>query len=470
MSLLNAGFINARPPEIPEPTPLSVEGELPTTLRGVLYRNGTGQFTVHGDRYRHLFDGDGLVTRLALEEEGAFYTSRFVRTIEKQKEDDAGKRIFGTYATRPMGGAVRRFIHREFKNVSNTNLVHQWGHVFSLYEGGPPYKLDPETLETIGPELFEGRLADQRKVSAHPHRDPKSGDLWGFGITRKRETTLTVYNMTHSGNFEAPFQTVIPYSGIVHDFAFTANHIIFIVPPVKLPKIPLGIILGQRSFYESIEYHPEEETCVVIIDRRTGNERRCSTEPFMNFHIANAWEEAGLIHVDLCNFEDFSVMKTMADLVAGTPPKKTVSFLERLTIDGSTVTRRRLCDTSMEFPRTVEAGWSAKCRYYYGASWADRDWMGVPVRYDVETGACQTTPMPPHLFAGEPVPVPKANGEVDSVWLLYTVLDTRNTQSEIYIADGDDMTAPPIARIALPQRIPLQLHGNWVPMIGPTSR
>ncbi len=460
---LFSGFDNAEPQEVPTASRMEVEGEIPSELRGVLYRNGPGQYTNHGDRYRHLFDGDGLATRISFEQDGVFYTSRFVQSKEKQQEDSAGKRIFGTYAMRPVGGPLSRFIHREFKNVSNTNLVYQWDAVFAMYEGGPPYRMDPLTLDTIGAELFNGRLADQQKVSAHPHRDPRSGDLWNFGLTRKKDTTITVYNMKRTGEFDVPFQLVIPYSGIVHDFALTENYLVFVVPPVKLPKIPLGVIFGQRSFFESLAFYPEEPTCVILVDRRTGKETRLFAETFMNFHIANAWEQEGAVFVDLCNFEDFGVMKTMEDLIQGTKPAETVSYLERLMVEGDTVTRERLSNTSMEFPRVVESGFGTRRKYYYGASWADRDWMSVPMRYDLETGACQLAPLEPHQYAGEPVPVPKTNGDADSAWLLFTVLDTEKAVNQVFVVDSENMTAPPVAKLTLPQRIPFQLHGNWVP-------
>ena len=42
--------------------PLRVTGTLPPALRGTLYRNGPGRFSVAGERYRHWFDGDGAVS------------------------------------------------------------------------------------------------------------------------------------------------------------------------------------------------------------------------------------------------------------------------------------------------------------------------------------------------------------------------------------------------------------------------
>ena len=463
MNLLD-GFRDADPSEIDTPTQLAVEGEIPSDLRGVLFRNGPGQFGIHGERYRHLFDGDGLATRIDFREDGAYYTSRMVQSKHKTREDQAKRKLYGTYATRPPGGPLRRFLNRDFKNVGNTNLVYQWGSVFALYEGGPPHRLDPTTLDTMGEELFNNRLAEQQKFSAHPHRDPATDDVWNFGLTRKKETTITVYNMRQNGEFDVPFEIISPYSGIVHDFALTPNNLIFVVPPVKLPKVPLGLILGQRSYYESMSWHPDEPTVIIMVDRNTGREERLETESFMNFHVANAWEEDDALHIDLCNFDDFDVMKSMQEMISGIPPKRSVSYLERLSIEGRKVTRTRLSDTSMEFPRTVEGGFGTKRQYYFGTSWGDREWIAVPMRYDVQTQRSLLVPLEAHQYAGEPVPVPKSEGEDDSVWLLYTVLDLKQERSLVFIADGDNVTAPPVAQLTLPQRIPIPLHGNWVPV------
>src|SRR5437868_14286272 len=38
-----------------------VEGRWPADLAGTFYRNGPGRFELGGERYRHWFDGDGMV-------------------------------------------------------------------------------------------------------------------------------------------------------------------------------------------------------------------------------------------------------------------------------------------------------------------------------------------------------------------------------------------------------------------------
>ena len=64
--------------------------------------------------------------------------------------------------------------------------------LLSLWEGGPPYALDPATLETRGVEDFGGTM---KAFSAHPKRDPDSGELFNFGIDYGASTTLTPYRL-----------------------------------------------------------------------------------------------------------------------------------------------------------------------------------------------------------------------------------------------------------------------------------
>ncbi|MCH9675174.1 MAG: carotenoid oxygenase family protein, partial [Gammaproteobacteria bacterium] len=64
-----------------------VEGEIPRSLRGVLYRNGPGMFERGAERRRHLLDGDGLIQRLSIGAQGARYQNAFVQT-QKFKDDE----------------------------------------------------------------------------------------------------------------------------------------------------------------------------------------------------------------------------------------------------------------------------------------------------------------------------------------------------------------------------------------------
>src|SRR5262245_46638219 len=110
--------------EVAEALALEVHGQIPTDLRGTLYRIGPARHDVYGDRYRHWFDGDGMVHAIHLEDGAVAYRNRFVATAGKAEEDAAGRRLYGGFGTPPAGGPFARLRHRGGKNAANTNIVY----------------------------------------------------------------------------------------------------------------------------------------------------------------------------------------------------------------------------------------------------------------------------------------------------------------------------------------------------------
>ena len=90
--------------EIAEGVDLEVDGTLPADLEGSLYRVGPARHDVYGDRYRHWFDGDGMVHALRLSGGGATYRNRYVATDKKRDEDAVRRRLYGGFGTAPTGG------------------------------------------------------------------------------------------------------------------------------------------------------------------------------------------------------------------------------------------------------------------------------------------------------------------------------------------------------------------------------
>jgi carotenoid cleavage dioxygenase len=60
------------------------------------------------------------------------------------------------------------------------------------------------------------------------------------------------------------------------------------------------------------------------------------------------------------------------------------------------------------------------------------------------------------------VPRPDAVAEDDG-WLLSYVHDATRDASELVVLDARDLSEPPLARVALPQRVPYGFHGDFVP-------
>src|SRR5450432_2392320 len=320
--------------EIAEARALEVRGTMPKELSGVLYRMGPARHDVYGDRLRSWFDGDGMVYALAIEWGRVTYRNRFVATLGKVAEDRVSKRLYGAFDTSAPGGPVARFLHRNLrKNPANTSVVFHAGKLLALCESGRPYRLDPETLETIGEDDMSGVLAPDATYHAHPKLDPETGEMWNFGASYGREARLRVFCTTKKGETRAAAELTMPVPAMVHDFAITKTMVVFVLAPIVLPRVPLGLLLGQTSFGESLRYRPELGVNVAVVDRATGETRWSRTDPFMLFHTVNAWDEGNDVVLDVCAYPDAGIMLTIEDVMAGDTPHRAPSYVERLRIE-----------------------------------------------------------------------------------------------------------------------------------------
>jgi len=132
-----------------------VEGRLPEGLTGTLYRNGPGKNEVGGTPYAHLFDGDGLLSQFTFDGERVHYRNRFVRTTHYLAERAADKPVMRNYGQQRPGGPLANAF-RAPANPANTSVQYHAGNLLAMYEGGRPWQLDPDTLDTIGEYDYDG--------------------------------------------------------------------------------------------------------------------------------------------------------------------------------------------------------------------------------------------------------------------------------------------------------------------------
>jgi all-trans-8'-apo-beta-carotenal 15,15'-oxygenase len=459
---------------------LPVEGTVPRDLDGTLYRIGPARHDVYGERYRHWFDGDGMVHALTLGPDGARYRNRFVGTEKKRREDVAGRRLFGGFGTPPAGGPLARLRQVRPMSAANTNVVFHSGRLLALWEAGRPWRLDPQTLETLGEDDLGGALTPDRALSAHPKLDPATGELWNFGADYGPRPAVHLYRTDPSGLTASVARVPMPLPAMVHDFALTARAAVLVFAPLALDRVPLGLVAGARSFGDSLRFRPARGTTIAVVDRGSGEVSWHHTDPFVFFHTANAWDEGDDVVLELCTYPDAAVMRLFTEVMVGRS-LPVDGRLERLHIGRSGVTRRPVLGAGgsaeecagLEFPRVSDAVATAAHRHVFGVTRRpDADFLGTPVVVDTERGRATFGPTAAHHFAGELVPVPKGKGceraagagaRDDAVWLLTLVLDAAARRSELWVLDGEEPDAPPVARVLLPHVMPFGFHGNWVP-------
>jgi carotenoid cleavage dioxygenase len=386
---------------------LPVEGAIPAELDGWYLRNGPNPRHATA----HWFTGDGMIHGVRIEGgRAAWYRNRWVRT-DSFVDDFPHYNADGTRNLRA--------------SIANTHVVNHAGKTLALVELSLPYEISNE-LETLGAYDFGGKLVDS--MTAHPKICPTTGEL-----IVNRPLDVKAHTM-------------------MHDFALTAEHVIFMDLPIVFN---LDIAIkgeGDMPFRWSDDYGARFG--VMRRDDPFGPVRWFDIDPCYVFHVANAHDHGNTIVLQAVRYPE---------LWRDTGGFEANGVLWSWTIDlqTGTVTERQLDDRAVEFPRIDDRLATLPARY--AVSVGD----GRLVRYDLTTGDAVE-----HAFGtvespggpGEAVFVPSTSGPADesSGWYIGYVYDAARDGSDLVIIDASDFAAQPVARITLPQRVPFGFHGNWI--------
>jgi carotenoid cleavage dioxygenase-like enzyme len=411
---------------------LPVEGAIPPELDGWYLRNGPNprQATAHW------FTGDGMIHGVRIERgKAAWYRNRWVRT-------DSFENPFPLY-----NADGTRNLHA---SVANTHVVNHAGKTLALVESSLPYEITND-LKTVGAYDFGGKLVDS--MTAHPKICPTTGELHFFGYGNIFTPHVTYHRADADGELIVNRPLEVPALTMMHDFAMTAEHIVFMDLPVVF-KLEMATSGAARD----MPYRWDDDYGARLgVLRRSdpfGEVKWFDIDPCYVFHVANAYDDDNSIVVQAVRYPE---------LWRGTSGFETDGQLWNWTIDLSTgtVAERQLDDRAVEFPRIDDR--LAGLRARYAVSVGDN---GL-VRYDLESGGAvehtfgtQRSPGQP----GEAVFVPSTTGAADesSGWYLGYVYDPERDGSDLVIIDASDFSAAPVARIQLPQRVPHGFHGNWI--------
>lgn len=410
---------------------LVVEGAIPPELDGWYLRNGPNPRQPTG----HWFTGDGMIHGVRIEGGAAkWYRNRWIRT-------DSFTDPFPLYnddGTRSLNASV-----------ANTHVINHAGKTLALVESSLPYEITNE-LETVGCYDFDGKLNDA--MTAHPKICPTTGELHFFGYGNIFEPHVTYHRADANGELTINRPVEVGALTMMHDFAMTSGHVIFMDLPIVF-NLDIAIQgTGDMPYRWDDNYGARFG--VLRRDDPFGEIRWFEIDPCYVFHVANAYESGDSIVLQAVRYPE--LWRENGGFEAS-------AVLWSWTIDlkSGTVTERQLDDRAVEFPRIDDrlAGLPAR----YAVSVGD----AKLVRYDLETGDAVE-----HAFGtasspggpGEAVFVPSSSGPADETngWYLGYVYDPARDGSDLVILDAADFAADPVARIRLPRRVPYGFHGNWI--------
>jgi all-trans-8'-apo-beta-carotenal 15,15'-oxygenase len=451
-----------------------IVGEIPAELEGTLFRNGPGLLDIHGYDVHHPFDGDGMISSIAIKGGRAFYRNRFVRTEGYVSEQAAKRPLYrGVFGTQKPGGLFANLLDLKLKNIANTHVIYWAGKLLALWEAAEPHGLDPATLETLGIDYLDGLLKVGDAFSAHPRIDPSAESTRGepclvnFAVKAGPSSTITLYEFDPQGRLVNRHSHQVPGFAFLHDFAITPNYCIFFQNPVSFN--PLPFVLGLKSAAQCIAFSPKQPTRVLVIPRSgQGAIQTLDTRACFVFHHANAFETMdGKLCLDSICYEEFPTLK-------GGDSYKTVNFDEvpegqlwrfELDLAKGEVTEQCLIERACEFPHQNPQTVGRPYRYLYiGTTHAPTGNAPLQalLKKDLQTGQEWLWSTAPTGFVGEPtfVPHPQAEAE-DQGWVLVLLYNAARQCSELAILDAQAIEQGPVALLRLKHHVPYGLHGSF---------
>jgi len=345
------------------------------------------------------------------------------------------------------------------------NVVRHSGRYLALEEGTPPYEINRE-LETVG--LFDFGGALPAGLCAHPKIDPVTGEMIVFRYDVEAPF-LTWATIGPDGAVTQPPTTVegVDSGFMIHDFAITEHYLLLIIGPAVFD------IEAMFSGGAVLKWQPELGTRVAVIPRdASSGPMWIQTEAFWAWHFANAYElpassATSPATADLRIVLDFPWWSTIGLGLAGNSESVHGAFA-RATLDPrrGAANLEFIDRAGSEFPRIDDRLIGRSHRYVTVAGLSGRRDLiqgehDRLIRYDVETG--ESVAYDCDAVIGEVVFVPRDGGtsELDGYYLTFATSVGPDRSASAYIWDAAEFPSAPLATIAIPQRVPNGLHGNW---------
>ena len=438
----------------------AIQGRLPADLEGGFYRNGPGRFELGGERYHHWFDGDGFAQRWTIAGGKIHHRGRFVETRRFREESAAGQFLYPSFGTHVARRGLR---DNDTMNAANTNLLPFNGRLYALWEGGSATELDPASLATVGIKTWR---EDVRAMpfSAHPKLDPEGG-MWNFGALPGADR-LALYRIGADGALLRTGVVEVPQLALVHDFAVSARHLIFVVPPYDLSQ-DRGLSLAERHQWAGSGPRARPTRIVVVSKETLALRQVFELPPRMVFHFGNAWEDGACTRFDLVLHEG-DALAGLGSLMRGERQPNTPgrSQAVQVCLDHARGVARtaRLLGTS-EFPRVMPqvVGRRHRRLALLGSHPSNRELVLDSVHLlDTDSGKADSWRFGAGWQVEEHVLVPRRNArdETDG-YLVGVAQDTRRGVTALTVFDAAHVSEGPLAVASLPYRTPHCFHGNF---------
>lgn len=448
---------------------LPADGIVPAWFSGQLLRVGPACFEVGDDCYNHWFDGLSMLHRFGFDNGRVSYCNRFLRSQTWQDNTAANAIRHGEFATSARtswAARLKSLVSPDLSDNANVAIAPLAGQMTALTETPTPLAFDPETLATLGPVTYADEIP-ATVTTAHPHFDFAGQEALNFTTAFGRHTQYHIYRLPAGGQRRELISSVpVKRPGYMHSFAATPRYIVLTEWPLTVNPLRLAVsgITG-TPFIDNYRWQPGQESRLLVIERATGKLVREVAGPAgFAFHQCNAWEDGDTIVLELCIYEDASIIDKLR-LSAMRNPETAYpqARLTRIRIGPrGSVSVTAPVDIGLELPGIDYRRCNMRPnRIVYGvAAGQESGLLGGLVRVDTADGTVRRWQQP-HCYPGEPVftPEPDSEAERDGV-VMSLVLDGKAGHSFLLLLDA--VSFDELARVHLPHPVPFGFHGLFL--------
>lgn len=456
-----------------------VEGALPAGLRGTLLRNGPGLQRA-GETPVHFLDGYALVAAARFDAGRVTYHARAVDLPLAERERAAGRLLARRPFTNRPGGRLANFGRMQL-STGAAHDVYAWGGSVVASDIDGHHRLDPASLDTLGPAPINALGGGIAQLSPMPRVDPHTGHLIAFVMKPGIFGSDTVTFVELDASWREQSRTVRSLGvkgAVLHDLVATEHH--YLTPEFGLLDVP-SAAAGGVVVLDALRV-PPGSTRIVVVPRRGDGPVRSLPLPdgAQTFHLVNAYEEGGRLVVDATFYPgglDFDWLNP-AGLGRGTratvPPRsESGPFLCRHVLDLASGAHelRVHRETSGEAPSIREDRTGRRHRFAYVSAQGTRGdepvenayyWYHAVAKVDCDAGSTVGLwDAGPRVNVAAPQFVARGDAEDDG-WVLTWTHDAATKRGELVVLDATDLGRGPIARLALPGPLPPASHVGWL--------
>ncbi len=447
---------------------LPLKGNIPSWLKGVLYRNGPGTFNVGEHKYRHWFDGLAMLHRFAIKNGQVGYANKYLVTKAFKEAQQTGKISYSEFATDPcrsLFGRLTAVFNQKITDSAKVSLGKIAGRYLAYGETPMQIEFDSETLDTLGVFKYETKYK-QHVTTVHPHYDARDNMTYNL-VTRFSKTSHYRINQVASdGNIKTVSEVPVKKPAYLHSFGMSQRY--FIIAEFPLVVNPLSLLFQIRPFIENYRWQPKQGTRFFVFDRSSGELAfTATTDAFFAFHHLNAFEDKNELVIDINAYDDAEIINSfyLHRLEEGSkkmPPGRLLRY--RLDLTTKNISKQVLSNAVIELAGFdyERNNMNGNYRYVYGVGINQKQpesFFNQLVKIDVTDGSSKYW-FTQGQYPGEPVFVgnPQRKNEDDGI-LLSVVLDSISGNSFLLILNAEDLTE--LGRAEVPHPVLFGYHGRF---------